>query len=53
MYICTFMYEYRCILHPTKIQYLNVNSNDEAPFNLQDVAIVKTNKYYVSWRPNI
>ena len=33
------------ILHPTKSEYLTVYSNDEAPFNLQDVAISKTNKY--------
>ena len=32
-------------LHPTKSQYLTVNNNDEAPLNIQDVAISKTKKY--------
>ena len=31
------------IIHPTKSQYITVNSKDEAPFILQDAIISKTN----------
>ena len=32
-------------LHPTKCQYMTVNTNDDAPITIQDITIEKTDQY--------